>query len=219
MRYCSILALPCAVLRYSYPPPPHLRTHICACSWNQEKVFFQFPESICIIYNVIRLTDKALLQFFTYTSTRMLILTQSLWQNFPVWGVNISLFSCHLLDLVTVLPFFLLSWMYLTDNTRGGWNKQPRENDLKQLTTAFSFILIYWKYHVENAGNAISETLNLKFFWGSTLAWGAFGIRTPLPVGTPLKTHAMPFLKGYQIHFNKAVKKWWNVLALWFIYI
>ena len=25
MRYCGILALPCAVLRYSYPPPPLLR--------------------------------------------------------------------------------------------------------------------------------------------------------------------------------------------------
>ena len=87
----------------------HLRTHVCAYSWNQEKVFFQFPESICIIYNVIRITDKALSQFFTYTSTRILILMQPLWQNLPVWGVDISPFACNLLDLITVLPFFLLS--------------------------------------------------------------------------------------------------------------
>ena len=55
----------------------HLHTKVCAYSWNQEKVFFQFPESICIIYNLIRMTDKVLLQFFTYTSTRM-------WQNLPI---------------------------------------------------------------------------------------------------------------------------------------
>ena len=112
--------------------------------------------------------------------------------------------SCYCFTLFSVII------LYLTDNTICGWNKQLRENDLKQLTTAFSFLLIYWKCYVENAGNAISETLNLKFFWGSKLAWGAFGIRTLLPVGTPLKTHAMPLLKGYQIHFNKAVKKWWK---------
>ena len=156
MRYYGILVLPCAVLRYSYPPyaPPHLPTHICARSWNQEKVFFQFPESICIIYNVIRLTDKALLQFFTYTSTRMLILMQPLWQNLPVWEVDISPFACNLLDLVTVLPFFCYHECTLLITLEVG-----KINNQERMT------------------------------WNN------------------------------QIHFNKAVKNWWNILALWFIYI
>ena len=80
----------------------YLCTKVCEYSWNQEKVFFQFPESICIIYNLIRMTDKVLLQFFTYTSTRM-------WQNYPIWRADISPFASNLLDVVTLLPFFLLS--------------------------------------------------------------------------------------------------------------
>ena len=37
----------------------------------------------------------------------------------------------------------------------------------QQLITAFSFVFVYWEYHAENAGDGISEALNLKIFWVS----------------------------------------------------
>ena len=37
----------------------------------------------------------------------------------------------------------------------------------KQLITAFSFVFVYWEYHAENAGDDLSEALNLKIFWVS----------------------------------------------------
>jgi len=46
---------------------------------------------------------------------------------------------------------------------------------------------------VENAGNGISETPNKNCFWGSTLDWGAFGVRTLLAVRTPLKLTLCPW--------------------------
>ena len=42
-----------------------------------------------------------------------------------------------------------------------------RDKYNKQLITAFFFVFISWKCPAENAGDGISETLNLKIFWGS----------------------------------------------------
>ena len=65
----------------------------------------------------------------------------------PVWRVDISPFACNLLDSVTVVPF-------------------SRKHYTLPII-AFSFVFIYWKCLAENAGNGISEPLNLKHILGS----------------------------------------------------
>ena len=66
----------------------------------------------------------------------------------PVWRVDIWPFACNLLvDSVTVVPF-------------------SRKHYTLPII-AFSFVFIYWKFLAENAGNGISEPLNLKHFRGS----------------------------------------------------
>ena len=66
----------------------------------------------------------------------------------PVWREDIWPFACNLLvDSVTVVPF-------------------SRKHYTLPII-AFSFVFIHWKFLAENAGNGISEPLNLKHFRGS----------------------------------------------------
>ena len=93
----------------------------------------------------------------------------------PVWTVDISPFACNLLDSVT-LPF-------------------SRKHYTLPII-AFSFVFIYWKCLGENAGNGISEPLNLKHFLGSMSPYlpslQAPLRRSSLSVRTPSKPHATP---------------------------
>ena len=63
-----------------------------------------------------------------------------------------------------------------------------KKKQQQQLITAFSFVFVYWEYHAENAGDGISEALNLKIFWVSMPPdspppppqdWGAFVFLLP----------------------------------------
>ena len=105
----------------------------------------------------------------------------------PVWRVDISPFACNLLDSVTVVPF-------------------SRKHYTLPII-AFSFVFIYWKCLGENAGNGISEPLNLKHFLGSmspylpSLHLPRFGGPIFLSVRTPSKPHATPLLGA---HFDRS---------------
>jgi len=94
---------------------------------------------------------------------------------------------------------YLFLWTpYLTDNNIDGKNKQ--------LATTFSFVFLYWKCAVENAGNGVSETPI------PPLVWSAFGAVTFFPWVhlQNLTLRLRPFLKS---RYRKGVPFLWKVVS------
>ena len=58
--------------------------------------------------------------------------------------------------------------------------------------TAFFFVLIYSKCFLANAGNGISEILNLKTFWETCAQTPYFGVRFGALTFLPVRTASMP---------------------------
>ena len=104
------------------------------------------------------------------------------------WRVDVPPFACNPLNGITVSCTLFFRKQCILLITWDGSNIQ--------LTTAFSFIFIYWKCHAENMRKAISMTLNLKMVWGnmlpSPLVWSPKGTVTFLLVCTPSKSDTTP---------------------------